>query len=131
MTTLSPRRDALVAAFAAANEAAKALPPPKDRLEAINRELAHAVMESALTPIAEAMDLGVDGRTTSVMLASAIANVIASFCLSCADGDEGSAERIAIVLLDSLVDRVRDIFDKPATIDIVQEFRAPTQGRAQ
>lgn len=131
MTTLSPRRDALVDAFAAANEAAKALPPPRDRVEALNRELAHSVMESALTPIAEAMDLGVDGRTTSVMLASAIANVMASFCLSCADGNERSAERLAIALLDSLVDRVRDLFDKPATIDVVQEFRDPTPGRAQ
>ncbi|MCX4194505.1 hypothetical protein OMR07_02190 [Methylobacterium organophilum] len=131
MTTLSPRRDALVAAFAAANEAAKALPPPRDRLEALNRELAHSVMESALTPIAEAMDLGVDGRNTSTMLASAIANVMASFCLSYADGNERSAERLAIALLDSLVDRVRDLFDKPATIDVVQEFRDPTPGRAQ
>jgi len=93
MTTLSPRRDAIEAAAAASREAAAALPPPKDRFEAINRELAHGVMESALTPIAEAMDLGVDGKTTSAMLASAIANVIASFCLSCADGDEGAAER--------------------------------------
>lgn len=131
MMTLHPRRDAITRATTAARSAAASLPPAKNRVEEINREIAHGVLESALIPVAEAMDLGADGSTASAMLVNAFANVLVSFCLSCSDGDVPRAEQHALVVLDALIDRTRGLLAKPAEIEVVEEFRDIAPGRAQ
>lgn len=131
MTTLSPRRDAMIAAAAEARTAAKALPPAKDRFEDIHREVSHSVLESALIPIAEAMDLGADVRITTGMLVSALANTIVSHCLSCGDGEGPAAERHAILLLNALIDQCRMSLGAPGDVEVVRNFQDAASGRAQ
>lgn len=122
MTTLTPRRDALIAAAAEARTASGALPAPETRVEAINRELSHCVLEAVLTPIAELMDLGVSGNTAAALLANALGNTIASFCLSCANGDENMANIYAVDLLNKIIDRTNSTINERATIEVAREF---------
>ena len=131
MTTLYPRRDSMIAAAAEAREAAKALPPAKDRIDVIYRAVSQDVLESALVPIAEAMDLGADVPAASGILVTALSNTIVSHCLSIGGGYGPAAEGHALFLLNALIDRVRTSMNAPGDVEVVRDIDLAASGRAQ
>jgi len=129
MTTLFPRRDALIAATAAARTAGQALPPARDRIDELGREVSHGVLEAALIPMAEAVDLGADIARAQTMLTHALAATIMNFS-AFVSLDDGQSQSFAIGVLEELVFRTRSFAEKASEIQIPVDYDGLDVGRA-
>ncbi len=124
MTSLTPQRDAL------ARTALDRL-PTNGTVDEIERRLCLDLMEAALLPVADMMDLGAPLDDIQLRLVNAIANVLVSHCLSLAGGEKNAANKVAIVTLDALIDRVRSGINKAnPTISVSSDVERQAGGRA-
>ncbi|MGU3666141.1 hypothetical protein ACLBX9_18305 [Methylobacterium sp. A49B] len=106
MTSLTPQRDTLTRVLAEARSASEQR-PVADAVEAIERRLCLDLMEVALLPCADMMDLAVPMHDIQARLENAFANVIVSHSLSLSAGDRDEATQIAGATLLNLSQRVQ------------------------
>ena len=64
------------------------------------------------------------------LVANALGNTIASFCLSCSRGEQDAANAYAITVLNSVIDCTRSTINGTAAVEVVREFNdTPPKGR--
>ena len=130
MTSLTPQRDCLTRTLAAARAASERI-PTNGAVDEIERRLCLDLMEAALLPCADLMDLEVSFEDIQSRLENAIANVIVSHSLSLTAGEQEKAKKFARAMLFKLAERVRrGIENRNPAIESQGDVQQQTRGHA-